>query len=54
MKKEFNISESDSECRLWWKKEGFNRGGEIQVNVEDLDKTLYEAGLARITGKVLY
>ena len=52
MKREFNISESASECRLWWRKEGFNRDGNILVS--NFDMTLYESGLARITGTVLY
>ena len=51
MKSKFDISDS-SECRLWWRKEGFNPDGNILDG--HLDMTLYEAGLARITGKVLY
>ena len=52
MKRLFNISESTSECRLWWRKEGFHLDREILVC--RLDVTLYEAGLARVTGMVLY
>ena len=51
MKREFNISESASECRLWWRKEGFSHDDNL---IGDLDMTLYETGLARITGTVLY
>ena len=52
MKKEYNISESTSEYRLWWRKEGFNLDDSILVH--RLDGTLCEAGLARLSGTVLY
>ena len=52
MKRVLNVSESANEYRLWWKKEGFHLDDDILVH--RLDVTLYEAGLARISGKVLY
>ena len=52
MKSVLNVPESASEYRLWWRKEGFSLDADILVR--HLNVTLYEAGLARITGKVLY
>ena len=46
MRREFNISETE-ECRLFKTKEGFFN---FSVPLSSLDVTIYEAGLARITG----
>ena len=46
MRREFNIPETE-ECRLFKAKEGFFA---FSVPLSCLDVTIYEAGLARITG----